>query len=372
MTKKIKEIIGITLFIVIYILVLVAVNNYEKAELITRKGVTYEKAIVTEIVKDNIIEDGSRVGYQTVKLKLLSGDNKGEVIEASSNSGFLYGADCTPNMKVVVSISISGDNYNASVYSYDRANIIYLFTIIFFILLGIVGGKKGIKSVIGLIFTFSTILFLFIPMIYRGYSAILAAIICIILISVISLYLIDGFSKKSICAMIGTIIGVIIAGISACIFGKIAKVSSYNLTEIEELILVSDSTKLNISGILFGGILIAALGAVIDVAMSISSTINEIHEKNPNLSRIELFKSGINVGRDMMGTMSNTLILAFTGGSITTLILVHAYNLNYNQVINRYDIAIEIMQGISGSIGVILTVPIVAFISSLLIKRNKA
>lgn len=108
-----------------------------------------------------------------------------------------------------------------------------------------------------------------------------------------------------------------------------------------------------------------------DVSMSIASTINEIYINNPNISKKKLFKSGINVGRDMMGTMSNTLILAFAGGALNTLILNYSYALSYNQIINMYEIGIEIMQGISGSIGIIMTVPLVSLISATLMTLKK-
>ena len=164
--------------------------------------------------------------------------------------------------------------------------------------------------------------------------------------------------------MIGTIIGVIIAAICAAGFGYVAKISGYNVSEVEELVFVANNTELKVGGILFSAILIASLGAVMDVSMSISSTLTEIYNHNKNIGRVELFKSGINVGRDMMGTMSNTLILAFTGGSINTLILNYAYALKHNQIINMYEIGIEIMQGVSGSIAIILSVPLVSIISS--------
>lgn len=131
---------------------------------------------------------------------------------------------------------------------------------------------------------------------------------------------------------------------------------------------IAPNSGIKIGGLLFSGIIISSLGAVMDVGMSISSTINEIHEKNPGLSAAELFQSGMNVGRDMIGTMSNTLILAFAGGSVITLIINYAYDLSLNQIINSYNIGIEIMQGISGSLGIILTVPFVSFISSRLLK----
>lgn len=351
-------------FLIIFFIFLYFFNNIERVELVNSSGTSYVKAVVNEIVEDNIQEDGSRIGYQKVMLKVLSGKLKGQLIEGTSFAGYLYGADCTVGMKVIASISKYEDNASAAVYSYDRSNIIYIFVGLFLLMLWIIGGKKGFKSAIGLVFTFICIIYLFLPMLYKGYSPFLSAVIVIILITIVSLYLIDGITKKSISAMIGTIIGVIIAGICAAGFGYVAKISGYNVSEVEELVFVANNTELKVGGILFSAILIASLGAVMDVSMSISSTLTEIYNHNKNIGRVELFKSGINVGRDMMGTMYNTLILAFTGGSINTLILNYAYALKHNQIINMYEIGIEIMQGVSGSIAIILSVPLVSIISS--------
>lgn len=351
-------------FLIIFSIFLYFFNNIERVELVNSSGTSYVKAVVNEIVEDNIQEDGSRIGYQKVMLKVLSGKLKGQLIEGTSFAGYLYGADCTVGMKVIASISKYEDNASAAVYSYDRSNIIYIFVGLFLLMLWIIGGKKGFKSAIGLVFTFICIIYLFLPILYKGYSPFLSAVIVIILITIVSLYLIDGITKKSISAMIGTIIGVIIAGICAAGFGYVAKISGYNVSEVEELVFVANNTELKVGGILFSAILIASLGAVMDVSMSISSTLTEIYNHNKNIGRVELFKSGINVGRDMMGTMSNTLILAFTGGSINTLILNYAYALKHNQIINMYEIGIEIMQGVSGSIAIILSVPLVSIISS--------
>ena len=358
------------LIIILFFIFLYFFNKIEKIELINRSGTSYEKAVVLEILEDNIQEDGSRIGYQKIKVKVLSGDLKGNIYDATSFAGNLYGADCTVGMKVIVGISEYDSNATLSVYSFYRSNIIYMFIGLFLLMLWLIGGKKGLKSALGLIFTFICIIYLFLPMLYKGYSPFLSAVVVIILVSIVCLYLIDGISKKSISAMIGTIIGVIIAGIFAAGFGHFSKISGYNVSEVEELIFIANNTKLQVGGILFAGILIASLGAVMDVSMSIASTINEIYLHNPEISKSELFKSGINVGKDMMGTMSNTLILAFTGGSRNTLILNYAYNLKYNQLVNMYEIGIEIMQGISGSLAIILAVPLVSFISSWLLTTN--
>lgn len=365
--KNIKNNIIVGIIIILFFFFLYFFNKIEKVELINRTGTSYEKAIVVEIIEDNLQEDGTRIGYQKVKLKILSGNLKGNILDGTSFSGYLYGADCTIGMKVIASISEYDGNASVSVYSYDRSNIIYVFVGLFLLMLWIIGGKKGFKSAIGLMFTFICIIYLFLPMLYRGYSPFLSAVVVIILITIVSLYLIDGISKKSISAMIGTITGVIISGVCAAGFGNIAKISGYNVAEVEELVFISNNTNLKVGGILFAAILIASLGAVMDVSMSIASAMTEIYSHNNNIGKKDLFKSGINVGRDMMGTMSNTLILAFTGGSINTLILNYAYALKYNQVINMYQIGIEIMQGVSGSIAIILSVPLVSIISSYLL-----
>ena len=371
--RNIKGKIIVGVIIILFFMFLYFFNNIEKVELINRAGTSYEKAIVMEIIEDNLQEDGSRIGYQKVKLKILSGKLKGEILDSTSFAGYLYGADCTVGMKVIASISEYEGSASASVYSYDRSNIIYMFVGCFLLMLWVIGGKKGFKSAIGLVFTFICIIYLFLPMLYKGYSPFLSAVVVIILITIVSLYLIDGISKKSVAAIIGTIIGVIIAGICAAGFGHIAKISGYNVSEVEELVFIANNTDLKVGGILFAAILIASLGAVMDVSMSIASTLNEIYSHN-NIGKKELFKSGINVGRDMMGTMSNTLILAFTGGSINTLILNYAYALRYNQVINIYEVGIEIMQGVSGSIAIILSVPLVSIISAYLLtfERKKS
>ncbi len=346
-------------------------NNTEKTELVSTTGRTFEKGIVTEILVDNLQENGIRTGEQTVAVKILSGDLEGQYYTATSSDGNLFGAVCEVGMKVSLIISTANGNSLVTVYSQDRELAIYGFVAVFLLLMCVIGGKNGIKSVLGLVYTFVCVIFMFMPMIYNGFSPFLAAVIVSIITTIVTMYLIGGITIKTLCAIIGTVLGVIMAGVSAAIFGEISGLSGYNVSNIETLLFVGQSTKIQIGGLLFAGILIAALGAVMDVAMSVSSTINEIHETDRSLSWKELFKSGMNVGRDMMGTMSNTLILAFTGGSLSTLVINYAYDLQYLQIINSGSIGLEIMQGISGSIGVIMTVPFVSFISAVLNSKFK-
>lgn len=358
--------------VVLFVAFLYFFNQVEKTQMVTSVGRTFEKATVTEVVTDNLQEDGNRYGNQELKLKMLTGELKGKIVDGTSDSGYLFGAACKPGMEVVVIVSISGDTVVATVYSASREIVIYVFIGLFFLALWLVGGKKGIKSAISLIFTFVCIIFIYLPMIYKGFSPFFSAVVVVVLTTIVSMYLIGGYSIKTLSSILGTVFGVIIAGVAAAVFGHFAGISGYNVTDIESLLFVGQSTKIQVGGLLFSGILIASLGAVIDTGMSVASTINEIYVNTPTISKKQLFTSGINVGRDMIGTMSNTLILAFTGGSLSVLIMDYAYDLPYRQIINSYSIGIEIMQGISGSIGVVLTVPLVSVIASQLLPMQHA
>ena len=368
-TNKFKSICKIVFSILLAMVLFLALylNKNKPLELFNREGSTFEKAVVTEIIKDNLQDDNTRMGKQIVKVKVLSGSEKGNTFEATSSSSYLYGADCTVGLKVIISLNISDSSTQVSVYNYYRSPCIYLFIVIFIFLLIIIGKKQGLQSALGLVFTFICVIFIFIPLLFRGLSPFLCAIFIVVITSNVSIILINGFTKKALSGILSTIIGVILAGIIAKIFGIITNITSYNISDIEELIYIAQNSNLKIDGLLFAGILISSLGAVMDVSVSLASSIQELHIKNPNLTSKDLFKSGITIGKDMMGTMSNTLILAFTGGSLSTLIILHSYNMSYNQLLNMYSIGIEIMEGLCGTIALILTVPISAFISSRII-----
>lgn len=338
----------------------------EKVEMVSDSSQQFDKAVVTEVITDNLQEDGSRVGNQEVKVKFLTGKNKGKEVEAVSTNGSLYGATCYKGLKVVTLTNQSGDVTITSVYSLNREPYVIGFVLLFFVLICMVGGKNGIKAVLGLVVTFALVLFFLFPAIYRGMSPINAAIITVIFTTIITIGILTGYSKKTLAAILGTVVGVIISGVTAWAFGKIAGISGYNVSNIDTLISVANCTNIKVGDLLFAGILISSLGAVMDVGLSIASTIAELHSVKPELTWTQLFQSGMNVGKDMMGTMANTLILAFAGGSLSELLLDYAYDLSYVQLINSYTIGIEVMQGVAGSIGIILTVPLVSIFSSLL------
>lgn len=369
--KKAVRYLIYLLLVCVFAVFVFKLNQVEKTELVVRTGQTFEKGKVTEILQDNLDSNGTRVGEHKVRVKMLTGVRKGEELDVTSSSGYLFGAACTVGMKVIVMQSVAGETTIASVYSQDREWVIYIFALLYLLALCIIGGKQGIKGCLGLIFTFFCVIFVYLPLVYLGYSPFWSAVFICFLTTLVTMYLIGGPTKKTCAATLGTLAGVVLAGISAWCFSKASGISGYNVSDIETLMTLWNTNRIQVGGLLFSGLLISCLGAVMDVAMSISSAIDEIYKQNSSLTRKELFKAGMRVGRDMMGTDSNTLILAFAGSSVSTLLLDYAYDLPYQQIINSNNIGIAIMQGLAGSFGIVLSVPLTVLICTILFHRKE-
>ena len=352
--------------LILFTLFVIAINDVDKTQLVVREGQTFEKGVVTAIIQDNLQPNGTRVGEQVVAVQMLTGVRKGQTLETTSSSGYLFGAGCTVGMHVVVLQSVAGDSTITSVYSQDRGWVIYLFAGLYLLALCLVGGKQGVKGALGLVFTFACIILVYLPLVYQGCSPFWVSVFVCIITTVVTLWLIGGPTRKTVVATGGTVAGVIISGLAATLFSMASGISGYNVSDIESLLTLWNVSGIQVGGLLFSGLLISSLGAVMDVAMSIASSIAEVRAQNPSLTRKELFWAGMHIGRDMMGTDSNTLILAFAGGSVSMLLLDYAYDLPYLQIINSNNIGIAIMQGLSGSFGVILSVPATVAIATLL------
>lgn len=363
---------GIPLLLLLaFVVFTVWLNRVDKVPLVSRAGQTFEKGVVTQILQDNLQPDGSRLGEQVVIVRMESGVRAGKELQTTSSSGYLFGAGCTVGMRVVVLQSVAGDSTITSVYSRDRAGVIYAFAALYLLALVLVGGKQGVRGALGLIFTFGCILLVYLPLVYRGFSPFWAAVFICAVTTAVTLYLIGGPTRKTVIATGGTVAGVVIAGIAATAFSLASGVTGWNVSDIESLLTLANTSGIQVGGLLFSGLLISTLGATMDVAMSIASAICELHAQQPALNRRALFAAGMRVGRDMMGTDSNTLILAFAGSSISMLVMNYAYDLPYAQVINSNNIGIAVMQGLSGSFGIVLSVPVTVLLATLLCTADK-
>lgn len=334
----------------------------------------FEKAQIIEIIsedleKDDIVPD-MYIGKQKIRVKILSGQYADEIYESVNQLSRSHNILARKDLKIIVGIRKTDDGPKVWVYNYIRSKVIYTLAFIFFSLLIIFGGKRGLKSSVSLIFTAVLIIFVLLPLLFTGKSPIWSSIMVVSITTIVSFLLIGDFKKKTLSAIIGTISGIIIAGLLSYIAGELTHVSGINLNQGEQLLYLANDYEIQVKGLMFSAILIASLGAVMDVAMSISSSIYELHYHSPNLRPTELLKSGLNIGKDIMGTMANTLILAFAGGSLSLFLLIWGYQMSYTQLINMPFVSVELIQGLSGSIGIILTVPMTAISSVFFIKNE--
>lgn len=339
-----------------------ALQKVDKPSLVSTEGRSFEKAVVVQILRDNLQENGARIGDQIVRLQLSSGSRQGEYVEANSPNGLLFGTVCQPGMQVITIASRSGSQQIYTVYSLDRFWPIAGFIGAFLLLLCLIGGSKGIKSAIALLLTFACFLLLFFPLLLHGMAPITDAVLVSFLVLCAAIWLIQGTTWSALTAILASCLGVFTAGTAAMLFGHAAGLSGWNVANIEALLFIAQSTPIDVGQLLFAGILFSSLGAVMDIAMDITAAGAELCRRQPDIPPYELFESCLHVGRDVMGTMSATLILAFFGGSLGLWVLDYVYDLPTLQLMNSNTIGIGLMQGLSGSFGIILTVPAAALL----------
>lgn len=335
-----------------------------------------ETAVVIEASEVEEFEHTEEVFQQTqdVKLKITSGKYKNEIFNTENIilGNYAFDIPVHDGDKIVVSIEeVDDGSINVHISDYQRQNHILYLCIVFIVLLILIGRSKGLKAIITLSLTLIAIAKILLPLILKGINPIPVTIIVSISIIVITMLLISGVNNKSFAAIIGTSGGVLFAGIIAFIIGSQIQLTGLSSEEASMLLYIPQKVTLDFKSLLFAGIIMGALGAVMDIAMSIASAMEEIYNANNRITRKELFSSGMNVGRDVMGTMTNTLILAYTGSSIPLLLLFLAYDTPMKKILNLDIIATEIVRSLAGSIGLVLTIPLTALVASLLMKKER-
>lgn len=312
------------------------------------------------------------MGHQKVTDLVTQGEHKGKTCELDNPNGYHIGAYGGEGTRIIALVRVAEDGTLAgTVYNYDRTPMIYLLLGLFALVTVLVGGKKGFATLYALALTFLCVICMYIPLLYVGCNGILAAILTSVIILTASIYILNGWSVKTLCAVIGTTLGVAVSGFLAMVIGRSFHLSGFNMDEVEALVYISHSSRLKIGDILYAGVLISSLGAVMDVSVSIVAALDEVRQHSSSITRKELFASGMRVGKDMIGTMSNTLILAYTGSATGIMMNVYASNMPYLRLMGYNSVVVEILVGLCGTIGVILTVPLQAFITVLFFGEKK-
>lgn len=374
--KAAAAVLVISLIIFIMLLFIAGSGKEESAE--GSDFVEYEKGTVTAVLSDSLEQDpssdGAFRGEQALTVKVKSGRYKGQELLVYNYAGPLYGVPVKEGDSVTMAVSThSGGEHQAVVYEFNRIPQLAAVILLFFLATVLVGGRTGLKSLIGLVFTVLCLFMILIPLLIKGAPTLLTTYAVTAYIALVSFTILGGVSRKTVSAFLGTVSGTALAMIFSLAAQKMARINGLRLSDVEPLLQLRQSgSPIGLTGLLTAGIIISALGAVMDVAMSISSSLEEVRTADPSMTSRRLFGSGMNIGRDMVGTMTNTLILAFLGSSFTLIIYLYSLDLGFYQFFSSAYLAIEVISGISSSIGMILAIPLTALISSLLMSGDKS
>lgn len=326
-----------------------------------------------KINKELYAHTGMVSEHQVVRVQVLEGELKGKefVVPHELTDNPAFNVAVNPGQEVVLAVVPGQDGkLEVSICDYHRAPILYGLLIIFLIAFLALGGKKGFKSLVGLVVTVLLIGYILLPLSLKGYNPLYTAVGICFLAGTTSIILIGGVSKKSLSAIIGTVGGVIIAGLAARIVIELAPLNGLSSEEAQILrgsVLVQQMPFY--SGLLAAGMLIGALGVIMDVAISIASTVAEVAKTDSKLTTKQLYESGMNVGRDIMGTMTNTLILAYAGSALPLLLL--ATQMPSIKLLNLDLFATEVASALSGSLGLTLTIPLTALAAARLMSGSE-
>ena len=329
----------------------------------------YENAVVEQILSDStetdpVSEDHFR-GSQTLIVRVKTGQYAGEQMMADNTVGPIYGAPMAVGDGVTVGLSTYADGtVRCYIYEYDRFPGLLLVVGAFLLVTVLVGGKVGIKSLLSLGLTVAALIFILLPLLLQGWPTIPTTFLVSVLVTAATFVILGGVDKKTVCACLGTLAGILLATIFGLAAQSLLRIDGYRQEYAEALLQLRQTGEsgIGISGLVTAGVIVSALGAVMDVAMSISSAIQELIRVDPDLTAKELMKSGMNIGRDMVGTMTNTLILAILGSGLTLVVYIYSLGLQPWQLFSSAYMSLEAISAVASSIGVMLAVPLTAAI----------
>lgn len=338
------------------------------------EGAYTAKAIVTELGEKT--EDSYSLSEDVVysnaslyfRAKVIKGDFKGQTLLAVQTSDD-YVAGSSTEKEIEVGDKVILYNYGTPqgdadwVFGgYARFEPVMWLMIVFFVLLIVFGGIKGLNTIVSLGFTVLAVFAVFVPSVLSGYNIYLMTIITCVYTIAMTLLITNGATSKSFTTILGCTFGVLLAAILELVFDKLMMLTGITDEHSIYLQYLSSGVEINLRALIFGMVVIGAMGAVMDVAMDISSSLAEVHHHAPDLGFVELVKSGLTIGRDVMGTMANTLVLAYIGSSLCSILLLITYSSSLMELLNRESIAVEVMQSLIGSTAILLTIPLTSIV----------
>lgn len=363
-SKYRKYIFIFTAVLVLAVFSFYFVNNDEKYY----NGTIAKITAVSQQSSDTTDANGNsdKMISQQIKAVIINGKHKNEEINFQNKTSFSNANDIYLKVNDEVFVSLNeGTSHNITsvqIIDFKRDTYIYYIVILFLLCAVLIGGLKGIRSLVSLginiLITLTVVSFYL-----KGCNLLITASLASLLYIVTSMFLVSGINKKSYSAILGTVAGTFVSMLIAFFVIKYTNGRGIHYEEMEFLTHPPEQ-------IFFSEILIGTLGAIMDIAISMSSSIKEIYDGNPGIERKALMKSGMEIGKDIMGTMANTLVFAFVSGSIPILLIwiKNSFPISYIISIN---FSLEIIRALTGSIGIVLSIPITLYISVIILKKNK-
>lgn len=345
-------------------------NDGQPSDIRGEDGV-YERAIIKAIGLTTSGSDAEMQQHQQYTIEILSGSLKGQTRTLSSDlASNPYGLTPAVGDKVVILIQGSAALGNELIFleGFDRRAAMLWLLVLFVVTLVLLAGWQGFKVAVSILLSILLIGWILIPTFLHGINPIPVAIFLAVILAAISSYSATGWSKKTLVTIIGTLGGILVAYLLSSIFAHWANLGG--LASDDDRTFFAKNPTLDPRGLMFAGIIIASLGVVEDVAVSIASGVFEVQHANPNLTVKQLFRSGMVVGRDHMSALANTLIFAYVGGSLSTLLLYTQFGGSWLKFLNFDSVVDEVIRSLCGTIALVFTVPITALLAAIIASRQ--
>ncbi|MCI0479320.1 YibE/F family protein, partial [Candidatus Uhrbacteria bacterium] len=331
---------------------------------------SYERAIVRAVAERPETSESGATLTVVYTVEFLSGPLKGSERDISGHvASNPYDLELRQGDRIVVFLqpNPSGSEPYAYIEGFDRLGAIIWLVVLFVATLILLAGWQGIKVAFSIAISISLIGFVLIPSFLKGVNPVPVAMVLSVVFTAVASVLAMGWNRKSWVTIAGTFGGVVVAFLISYVFGEATHLQG--LSTEEDRLFFGKNPLLDPRGLMFAGIIVAAMGVVEDVAVSIASGTTEISRANPRLGFKELFRSGMVIGRDHMGAMANTLILAYVGASLSTILLYTQYGGSWLKFLNFDMVTDEIVRSLSGTIGLVFTVPITALLAAMACAR---
>ncbi len=366
-----KDIIFTIIIVLITIALLLFKTNFSPNN---NKNIIRAKGKVVKVDNSDLKQIGMiTTGNQLIKIKILNSTLKGKLIEGRNQlvGKLEFDKIFDLNDKVLAVINYKNNKISyCNIIDHYRINWEIILILIFLIILIFYAGLTGLKAIISFIFTFIMIWKILLPGFLNGYNPLLLSILITLIITSAIIFLVAGLNKKGLIAFLGSSTGIIITCILSIIFGKLFKIHGA-VKPFSESLLYSGYGHLNLNHIFLSGIFLASSGAVMDIAMDISASMNEVHKNHPEIKTRGLIKSGLNVGKVVIGTMTTTLLLAYSGSFTSMLMVFIAQQVPVINIANLNYVAAEFLHTVVGSFGLVLVAPFTAYLGGLVYKFEK-